>query len=797
MTGKGELMDGMIPLTPIWIPASSRNENVYAAFRATVGVERAKWPLTIRAAASSQYRFYMNGKEVLFGPSRSAGNRMELDEFLVDRQEAGGDTLYLTAVVTSFGVVTRFTAEDSVPFLAVQVFDGQEIPVGLEWLSKELTAYKHLNKRLNAQLGWAESCDTQELGDLYAPDIQEGDGWQKPGAVDVGLNFVKKTIPNLVQLRGSVHKTADGTFASRFGYDDDHPVVQFVMRDLAPQLPPQGRWYRFDCHKIGLYRPMINLTIPPGTKVEAGYSESLLDDRVYPVIHLSASESTHLDRWIAKGGRQTLQTFSPRGFRYLELYITGDPREIELHSVNVLQTTAIDRIRASLTCSDARLNQIWQLCVDTLQSCTEDAITDSPTRERGQWVGDAVLVGLETMSVVTGDLSIIRRTLVQATASLGEHGFVAGHYPAQYAYIPSFALLWLSGCLRYYELTGDIHLLQEAHEAACTTIDTMMGMVQERGLYVPQYWNFVDWGCLVEPSEIDVALNMLLLRALRDMAEWETLLGRDAESAIRLGQAEQLTKTMQQFARCDGGLFGKGVARTGEVTASPGYHATVLALDLGLVERDNVSQAIRFIKEHMMKSFPNDVQAPRLANPSANHDQLITPYFAHFALQTLLDRGEDLFVLQQYRQCWGWMLDQGATTLLEVFDPRWSHCHAWSGSPAWQSTRYFSGLHPVGVFSSSVTTYAFKLLAGDLEHAELTFVDVASGGLVHIAWRREGAVIPYKLECERPLRIKPADGRWSIVEAEIDEKGPTAWSINEERLVQRNLALQLLEKETE
>ena len=52
------------------------------------------------------------------------------------------------------------------------------------------------------------------------------------------------------------------------------------------------------------------------------------------------------------------------------------------------------------------------------------------------------------------------------------------------------------------------------------------------------------------------------------------------------------------------------------------------------------------------------------------------------------------FVLDQYRKCWGWILSEGRTTLLEVFDTRWSHCHQWSACPTWQLSRYGLGLHP-------------------------------------------------------------------------------------------------------
>ncbi len=74
--------------------------------------------------------------------------------------------------------------------------------------------------------------------------------------------------------------------------------------------------------------------------------------------------------------------------------------------------------------------------------------------------------------------------------------------------------------------------------------------------------------------------------------------------------------------------------------------------------------------------------------------RLITPFFSHFALPVLWEYDEGEFVLDQYRSCWGWALDQGLTTWPEVFDLRWSHCHQWSGCPTWQLTRYVLGISP-------------------------------------------------------------------------------------------------------
>ena len=84
---------------------------------------------------------------------------------------------------------------------------------------------------------------------------------------------------------------------------------------------------------------------------------------------------------------QTLQTFSPRGFRYLELHIANPLVSVDAIIVEAEQRTYFDQPVGSFQCSDPLLNEIWMMGVRTLQSCSEDALTDTPTRERGQWLG--------------------------------------------------------------------------------------------------------------------------------------------------------------------------------------------------------------------------------------------------------------------------------------------------------------------------------------------------------------------------------------------------------------------------
>ena len=78
-----------------------------------------------------------------------------------------------------------------------------------------------------------------------------------------------------------------------------------------------------------------------------------------------------------------------------------------------------------------------------------------------------------------------------------------------------------------------------------------------------------------------------------------------------------------------------------------------------------------------------------------------TPYAYHHVIEALLHVGEKEKALELMRTYWGGMIELGADTFWEAFDPKDpnaspygntqvnSFCHAWSCTPAWLLREYF------------------------------------------------------------------------------------------------------------
>jgi hypothetical protein len=268
------------------------------------------------------------------------------------------------------------------------------------------------------------------------------------------------------------------------------------------------------------------------------------------------------------------------------------------------------------------------------------------------------------------------------------------------------------------------------------------------GSLVGSPWSFVDWGHAAPASGPDVAVTAILLAAARDLRRWETLLGED-DAAGASAYAERLSAALTARLPEDDDV---------EAWRRLGHHATVWSLRCDVVPVERREAALQAVRDHLRQGFPNDPTAPRLRDPGVRDPRIVTPFFGHFALGVLLEAGDVDFVVEQWRSCWGWMLDQGARTWWEVFDEGWSHGHFWSGCPTWQMTRYLLGLRTR--WDRGPGEVDLLLAPGSLPRAAGTVA--LPDGHVEVEWERIGDRIAWSARPSRSLVVEHAGERHAV-----------------------------------
>lgn len=726
----------------LWLPVSG-GIDTYGAFRGA-----------FRLADSAEVEFcilgchffdvWLDGEYLCQGPARFESGHPEYE---IIRKKLGAGEHCIAAIVHNVGVATRLLRSDIIPaFFACSVIHRDK-EIGVLWKCLKLEGYHSQVRRINPCLGWSEWCDTAKNPlDWQLPQFN-ADGWGDPVCVEAGMGPLRPLSSGSVkQFSHSLKPMASGSFAELFGYERDDVPAAFFLRDLkCDTLPPQGVWRRYDLGRTRLGKPCFELDLPAGAVVEFAYSEMLHQQRVSPYITLSLGPSCNLDHYVARGGVQTFSPLTPKAGRFMEVHIKAAVDKTKFLDERFIERCYFESAEAKFSCDDERLNTIWAIGVETLRTCSEDTIIDTPYRERGQWIGDSLTVGMEIASTAFSDLSLFKRTIRQSAWSANERGIVAGMCSGEYIYLAAYSVQWVTANLHYYELTGDRELLAEMLPFAIKNMSAFESVLGQDGLSDELGVNFIDWGYLREGNISDMAYNLHYLVALRSMIRWCNILQRD-----EVDKFVALEKRV--FAIADKWLKNK-LSQCGNDWTQVGYHVASLSLLTGVVEPRRQVEAVDYIKSHILNCFPNNPSAPRLSDPSVQSQQIITPYFAHFAMPQLIERGQMDFVLEQYRTCWGWALDQGCTTWLEVFDVRWSHSHHWSGCPTWQLSRYVLGLHPR--FDLGMNHFEFKFFPGSLDRAKGTLPIAYSNAKIEVEWTRRPDGIEYILQSDQPICIHP------------------------------------------
>ena len=111
---------------------------------------------------------------------------------------------------------------------------------------------------------------------------------------------------------------------------------------------------------------------------------------------------------------------TPKGGRFIEIHVLGDASRIRFVKEEFVERCYHRQPQGSFACQDELLNRIWLAGIETYRGCTEDAVIDNPTRERGQWTGDVVTVGMDIAGVGYSDLRLLRRGLIQSAQGARE-----------------------------------------------------------------------------------------------------------------------------------------------------------------------------------------------------------------------------------------------------------------------------------------------------------------------------------------------------------------------------------------
>jgi len=359
-------------------------------------------------------------------------------------------------------------------------------------------------------------------------------------------------------------------------------------------------------------------------------------------------------------------------FRISDMYLTAltsaskEPGDLEPEAPEMIRT--IDRIS-----------------LKTLKECMQTVYEDGPKRDRRLWVGDMYLEALaNTYSFENHQLT--KRCLYLFAGTSDQDGYVLGtvfETPEPHSQagqrLMDYSLLFNVSLLDYLKATGDMETARELWPVAKRQLNIIDEYVGENGLVDferanREWWVFVDWK---EELNREVTLQGIMIYAMGQTYELATMLGRQDEVEDVPELARQMKKAaMDNLYNRKIGLFESG--ENNQVS----YHSQVWMTLAGVAsEKQSRNALVRVLEE------------PDAVYPGG-------PYMYHYVVQALVDAGLHEQARSTLLSYWGGMVEKGADTFWEVYDPENdflspyyfhpmnSYCHAWSCTPSYFIRKY-------------------------------------------------------------------------------------------------------------
>ncbi|MCC3375336.1 family 78 glycoside hydrolase catalytic domain [Cohnella sp. REN36] len=641
----------------IWAAGAAESNDVYAEARKTFEWEGTPVQATLRVSANQVYQVYLNGERVGRGPAPADLSWTTYDTYDVSRLLREG-TNALAVVANNFGrepIVTQQLQGPGGLVCQLDLFDPRtesdepvrSIASGPDWRCRRSPKWRPAS-RLHRWGGYRELAD-----------LSREDGWKRadyddrawPAAVVVaeaaqpGSPWPRLLPRDIPPLRETI--VAPAAVIAAEGYLGAVSAPEALLAGggggatldaSVPGSVPQIT-YDFGAEKVGY--PELAIEAPEGGVVQLHYGESL--------------ELALTDTFLLRKGRNALAPFGRRAFRYLKVSAMATPAPIRIERLDMRFVHYDFAGNGRFRCSDERLNRIWETGRYTTVVNSQHHFEDCPFREGALWVADAVVMA-KVVYQTFSDAALVRKSLLQGARIQNEDGSIPGTGPQRNPFLlPDFCAHWLFGVSAYYDYSHDRAFVEEVWPAVRKLANWFADQEDERGLFARAdrdgWWCFIDWSDDIDRRDRVTAISCFYYKFLRTAAPLAKAMGESRLADGWNAKAEALHRTLRTLLRDEAtGLFADcltDAGRSPSITAQTNFAAAWS----GIMTPE---ETVAFVRQTYM---PGKLPPIRGA------------FFFHIVLETLFGHGCANEAIALIRDYWGEMLDRGATTWWETFDP--------------------------------------------------------------------------------------------------------------------------------
>lgn len=414
------------------------------------------------------------------------------------------------------------------------------------------------------------------------------------------------------------------------------------------------------------------------------------------------AQDTLLDyRATLSGGDFTYQPVEYLGYRYFQIDRAPMPVTADNFSF-IVRHAPLDEEASAFNSSDATLDAVWALMKHSLYTCAMENFVDTPTREKGGFLGDAVIQSCVAMPVLH-ERALTRRVLHEFLASMEQHwaapadrGRINAVYPNNDGArdIPDFTKSFLDWVHAYYLETGDLAFLrahfdrlQEVGDYQLRHLDPATGLVTLlTGGRGPYEFGIIDWPARMRYGHdmTPVARTVINARAyagFTHLADFAAALDLPAERDLWRARAASLRTAINNRLLAPSGLYHDGLLADGTASPHASQHANMFPLALGLVPETTRAAVL------------DHVVSQRMSVGMVTVGWLVRALGESGQGPALLD-----LLTNANQPGWARTLALGGTATWESWDADAntdSMSHAWGAAGLEAYTRYILGIRPL------------------------------------------------------------------------------------------------------
>lgn len=517
---------------PVWVEGREKEMNLTLGFRVSVD-KPVHGPAVLKLAASSIYRFFINGKFAGCGPARGPHGFYRVDEWdLSERLDEGRNMIAIEVAgynINSYYLLDQpsflqaeLTAEGNVLAATGDTTKGFEAHIIKDRLQKV--------QRYSFQRTFAEA---YRLKDGF-------NRWKKDEAVVIeSIKLCETASKNLItrrvdypefDIRNPLYEVAEGTIekldkAKEYwrdralvnigpalkGYHENELecIISYELdelktrslnerctdytRDKVTMIGSNGfKIFDFGNDYTGFIGLQLECT--ENTLLYATFDEILINSDV----DYKRFTCVNGIRYELEPGIYSLETMEPYTLKYLKLVIMKG--QVRVKDIYIREYAGSSIKNAGFKSSNDKLNRIFKAGVESFRQNSPDIFMDCPSRERAGWLCDSFFTSRVEYDLTGQSLiekNFFENFLLPDKFEFLPEGMLPMCYPADHydgIFIPNWALWFVVELEEYLQRSGDREMVDKLKQRVYKLFEYFEKFKNEYGLLEKlESWVFVEW----------------------------------------------------------------------------------------------------------------------------------------------------------------------------------------------------------------------------------------------------------------------------------------------------------------